>query len=194
MRALPAMAFIGCLWAAPVLAQLAQPGAGPVETSSLSTPYSPGQTGAAMQTFSSPPPAPGGMPADAWRFVERNGLWWYYQPNKQWVYWVGGRWVEPGPDSPVAAQSGVSGGTMAPTLPPPTTVAPTQTIVSTPTYAAPAYAPPPPVYAPPPYYYPPYYGYPYYGGYPAVGVGFGFGPYYRHGYYYGRPTVGIGIY
>jgi hypothetical protein len=45
--------------------------------------------------------APGQQPPDIspnhpekWRYVYRNGGWWYFAPTKQWMYWSDGRWVE----------------------------------------------------------------------------------------------------
>jgi hypothetical protein len=31
---------------------------------------------------------------EKWRYVYRNGGWWYYTPTRQWMYWSAGRWVE----------------------------------------------------------------------------------------------------
>jgi hypothetical protein len=43
-------------------------------------------------------PAAGNTPAgsvgtsDSWRYVQQDGMWWYYQPNNQWLYWANGQW------------------------------------------------------------------------------------------------------
>ncbi len=41
--------------------------------------------------------APGDAAAakpDAWRYRQKDGLWWYWLPSERWVYWSGGRWVD----------------------------------------------------------------------------------------------------
>jgi hypothetical protein len=32
--------------------------------------------------------------AERWRYLQYNGLWWYYQPAGRWMYWTEGHWVE----------------------------------------------------------------------------------------------------
>jgi hypothetical protein len=29
---------------------------------------------------------------EGWRYKWHNGHWWYYQPNKQWLFWNGTSW------------------------------------------------------------------------------------------------------
>jgi hypothetical protein len=29
---------------------------------------------------------------EGWRYKWHNGHWWYYQPNKQWLFWNGTTW------------------------------------------------------------------------------------------------------
>ena len=101
---------------------------------------------------------------DRWRYVNRNGEWWYYTPTKQWMYWSGGRWVE-------YARPAVSNTSIY--VQPPVVSRPR---VSVGIGVAPGYYP----YGPYPYGPYPYgYGYPYgpygYGGYGRVGIGIGVG-------------------
>jgi hypothetical protein len=30
---------------------------------------------------------------EGWRYKWHNGHWWYYQPNKQWLFWNGTSWT-----------------------------------------------------------------------------------------------------
>jgi hypothetical protein len=30
---------------------------------------------------------------ESWRYKWHNGHWWYYQTNKQWLFWDGTRWT-----------------------------------------------------------------------------------------------------
>ena len=32
--------------------------------------------------------------AEQWRYSFQNGLWWYFTPERRWLYWSQGRWVE----------------------------------------------------------------------------------------------------
>lgn len=36
---------------------------------------------------------PAAAPGERWRFKQHNGLWWYWLPTNQWVYWTDGKWV-----------------------------------------------------------------------------------------------------
>jgi hypothetical protein len=43
---------------------------------------------------------------NAWRYQQRNGQWWYYTPNNQWMTYNDGAWTTygPGPAAPGAQQ------------------------------------------------------------------------------------------
>ncbi len=49
----------------------------------------------AAPSLSNPNPASAPQPpgAESWRYVQRGGVWWYYQQNNQWAYLSNGRWV-----------------------------------------------------------------------------------------------------
>jgi hypothetical protein len=32
--------------------------------------------------------------SDAWRYRYFNGRWWYWKPNRTWVYWQLGQWLD----------------------------------------------------------------------------------------------------
>lgn len=32
--------------------------------------------------------------AEQWRYSYQNGCWWYLSPERKWLYWFDGRWVE----------------------------------------------------------------------------------------------------
>ena len=32
--------------------------------------------------------------AEQWRYSFRNGNWWYFSPERRWLYWSQGRWVD----------------------------------------------------------------------------------------------------
>ncbi|HEX3727043.1 MAG TPA: hypothetical protein VHV08_12400 [Pirellulales bacterium] len=37
--------------------------------------------------------ASGAQSGETWRYKRHAGLWWYWLPSNQWVYWSEGRWV-----------------------------------------------------------------------------------------------------
>ena len=37
---------------------------------------------------------PVGYPADAWRLVLHDGRWWFWTPNRTWLYLSGGQWID----------------------------------------------------------------------------------------------------
>jgi len=90
--------------------------------------------------------------AERWRYMSRDGQYWYYQPSGRWSYWSAGRWVEysvskyanqpPGLTPPVPQRRFAVGRRL---LPPP---------AYTPGNVPPGYAPP--AYATPPYATPSY--------------------------------------
>jgi hypothetical protein len=38
------------------------------------------------------PSQPATNTGEQWRYVFKDGMWWYYQPNNQWVYWFDNQW------------------------------------------------------------------------------------------------------
>jgi hypothetical protein len=41
-------------------------------------------------------PSDGGTPGaqgERWRYKQHDGLWWYWLPSNNWVYWTDGKWV-----------------------------------------------------------------------------------------------------
>ncbi|HWC88916.1 MAG TPA: hypothetical protein VG433_04655 [Pirellulales bacterium] len=134
----------------------------PVQTYSA---QSPADTGAGQQPAISP------NNPERWRYVYRNGGWWYYTPTKQWMYWSDGRWVQY--TSPAVSNTPTS-------VPPPVVTRPRFNIG---VGVGPAYS-----YGPYPYAPYPYGPYPY-------GYGYPYGPYGPYGYgRFGRVGVGIGVY
>ncbi len=113
--------------------------------------------------------------ADKWRYVQKDGTWWYYTPEKRWLYWKEGRWVEltAAPSTPAVAS-----------VPAP---APAQ--VYQPYAPAQVYAVPQPGY----YVYP--RPYPYYAPvYPAPGPNLIFGGVGFSSGHHGGVRVGIGVF
>jgi hypothetical protein len=48
-------------------------------------------------TVAKPVPRP-----DPWRYIYEEGRWWYWSPQRQWLYYEGNRWHELHPQTPVA--------------------------------------------------------------------------------------------
>jgi hypothetical protein len=48
-------------------------------------------------TVAKPVPRP-----DPWRYIYEEGRWWYWSPQRQWLYYEGNRWQELHPQAPVA--------------------------------------------------------------------------------------------
>lgn len=81
----------------------AAPQAAPAENQAVPAYRQPVYTPPASTTGlpATPDPAIGDAPPDIspnnpdkWRYVYRNGSWWYYTPTKKWLYWSGGRWIQ----------------------------------------------------------------------------------------------------
>ncbi len=50
---------------------------------SFSSPYVPYETGPEIPPY-----------GERWRYMSRNGINWYYTPQRKWMYWHEGRWVQ----------------------------------------------------------------------------------------------------
>lgn len=51
------------------------------------------------KTAASATTAKSGAGGEDWRYVRKDGLWWYWLPAEKWVYWVGDHWVDYDPDT-----------------------------------------------------------------------------------------------
>jgi hypothetical protein len=50
---------------------------------SFSSPYVPYEAGPEIPPY-----------GERWRYMARNGVYWYYTPQRKWMYWSQGRWVQ----------------------------------------------------------------------------------------------------